>query len=697
MAFRIGQITDTHTYSPPPPELAAYANRELGTGCSRDLPLGDAGFNVPPGKRFPCDAYDRGLIAFYKECCSHDIDLLLHTGDLVTGGATHERLKYVKGLLDRAADETGVPYHVVRGNHDLTIRHPVMRGDEAFRDVFGPSTYWFEHKGWAVLIIDEYYRCYEHTNAYLTLSPQTLRHVETLLLEIPRSMPLILCLHTNPVGTSRFHRGEELLHLLRRHNLQLHLFGHVQNNYISRYQGVPFVTVAGAGTSFDTAPLSYNIVTCREEGEAVCDFHPHVAHLPKSQTPGLPSATGRAVPGDDWAELRGPQGTRAASVDLPAHAPQLAWCAQLPGSLSVGSPNLLNGRVVVGTKTQGRFEQCMVRAFDAETGEVLWTRPVDASVEGGVLLRDGVGYCGTTAGSMYALDLDAGSIVWSWNSDENYPIACEPTLDERGLLHFGANWEVYALDHVTGRWNWRRLACDRGLSYFCPGHASPLVVGNRVFHQRAYNALQQDRQSILQVFTADRGALQEISHPRYANFPGQRQSSPIWWQGHIVTVGEGLVVFDPDDLQQARIHAEHASGSTTAAIQDGRAYVSYHDGIVAYDLKAEGRELWRTPHEPARLHFNGGVGWWEVCEGGRMPAGNFSSPLISRGKLIVCDTGGHCRCLDANDGGELWRLQTPAPILTAPTVSGQTLFFGDYDGRLYAFAWDGPSTTAAVD
>lgn len=87
MAFRFAQMTDTHTYGPPPPTAREFLNRELETGCSRDLPLGRAGFNVPPGRRFPCPEYDRVLLDFYRECCRHDVDFVINTGDLITGGA----------------------------------------------------------------------------------------------------------------------------------------------------------------------------------------------------------------------------------------------------------------------------------------------------------------------------------------------------------------------------------------------------------------------------------------------------------------------------------------------------------------------------------------------------------------------------------------------------------------------------------
>ncbi len=687
MTFRFVQMTDTHTYGPPTGEAREkYLNRELETGCSKDHVINRAGYNIPPGHRFPNPEYDEVLLKFYQECCAHDVDFAVNTGDLITGGATHERLSYWMGLMDKAAKETGVPFYPVRGNHDMNIRHAELTPDEAYEDVCGAGTYWFEHKGWAFLIIDEYYAAYEHGNSYYRLSQENLERIEKLLLEIPRQMPLIYMMHANPIGTSHLYGGETLLHLLRHHNVRMHLFGHVQNNYLSRYMGVPYYTVVGEGAGFDSAPLTYNIVTCRDDGTADCEFVPHTIHIPAYPDPAPYAEGAQAKPEGNWTNLRGPGGDRSCQSALPDHAPALAWRATLPGSLSVGCPNLLGGKVIVGTKSGGRFEECLVRAFGAEDGKALWTREVDASVEGGVLLHESLGFCGTTAGTVYALNLDDGSVAWSWNNEENYPIACEPVLDGE-TLHLGANWQVYALHAPTGKLVWRKLASDRACSYFCPGHASPLILGERVYHQRTFNASHQDHQSILQAFDKADGGNLEIAHARYTNFPGQRQSSPVRWQDLLLTVGTGLLAFSPDNLQEARFFAENESGSTTPAVAADKAFVSYHQNIVCHDPNAEGKVLWSVPHEPARLHFAGGIGWWEVGKDGKMPAGNYSAPLIAGEKLLVCDTGGHCRCLNAENGAELWRVSVGAPILTAPSVSGNTLFFGDYDGNLYAFAW----------
>jgi len=677
MAFRFAQITDTHLYPPAPRKGAKQAGVK---GEGKGPKPGDN----PNQGGFPDPDRDRVYQNFLREAIAHDVDFIMHTGDLNTGGAGVDRQLHFKKLNDEITAETGIPIYYTRGNHDANIGNIDIRtGDANYERVYGPGTYWFAHKGWGMLVLDRYYRCYQHSPDYYDMNAETIDRLDRMLLEIPRELPLVLCLHENPIGVTRFHRGEVLLHHLRRHNLQLHLFGHVQNNYISRFEGVPYVTVVGEAASFDSAPLTYNIVTCEDDGRALCDFHPHVAHI-RVQPEATPPATGgTARPAGDWTNLLGPRGTREATDPLPDAAPALAWRAETPGVLSVGAPNLADGKVVVGVKTNGRFEQCQIRAHDAATGETLWIRQADASVEGGVLLHEGRAYCGTTAGTAYCLDLDDGSDVWTWNNRENLPIACEPTLDGDGLLHLGANWEMYGLDAATGETVWRTLACPRGVSYFCPGHAKPLVIGDRVYHHRTFNGREQP---LLQSVDKRNGTDLRCCAPEITNFPGQRQASPVLVDGKLVTAGYGLLVFDPADITQPTLYERTSSASAAPAVRDGVAYISAHDAVRAHRL-SDGMVLWETPQEGALLQFSGGVDWVRVDVEKRLPRGAYSAPLVSGDRLLVCDCGGHCRCLSTKDGSELWRISVGSPILSAPVVSGNTLYLGTYDGTLYAFAW----------
>jgi outer membrane protein assembly factor BamB len=467
-------------------------------------------------------------------------------------------------------------------------------------------------------------------------------------------MPKVLLLHENPVGVTRFPRGPEVLHRFAGCNLRLVLYGHVQANVVSVYNGIPHVTVTGDDLAHDSSPLSYLLVHC-DGDRARCRILPHLAGGDQSTPP-----------------LRAP---------MPG-APRLTWSARVGAGMSVGAPAPHGARLLVGLRSTGGLDECAIVAVEAATGDVAWRQPVDGSVEGGLLVRDDAAYCGTQSGSVYCLDAHTGAVRWQWNNREHLPFAGCPIWDE-GRLHLGANWEMYALDAATGRALWRTLATRAGVSYFAPGHAAALVLGERVFHNRHFNAR---AKTLLQSVDKVTGRDFQAGPPNDFH-PQWRHATPVEWNDRILHVADGLYLLDPARLEAPVWYVPHGPGSAAPALAGAVAHVSYHDEIVAHDLIHDGAILWRVPHESSLAHFNGNP-WSKYGRG--QPLGAFAAPLVVGDALLVTDTGGRCRCLRRQDGAELWRLGVHAPLLAPPLVWGARLLLADYAGQLHAYEWPNP-------
>ena len=653
MTFRFAQLTDSHLYA--------------GTS--------DA----------PWDAREQTYIRFVHEAAAHHVDFFVHTGDFVWGRADAAMHRRFKALIDRLSRELGCTFHLVRGNHDTGI------SDETYAGIYGQGTYTFAHGGWHFLAVDRYHRSYPHTQHAWAMSEDTLRHIHALVQNIPVDRPLILMVHDDPVGISRYHRGLEMLHALDKHNLRLLLFGHVQASYLGGYKGVPFVTVTGDDRPHDTSPLSYNIVTCDDNGQCTCDFHPFTTHIPTvsmKNSGSAPRRGGRVMVTNDWLNHRGPMGNRSAPVsDLDfSTEPVMAWTTKLPGRVGVGGPTLQAGCVYVSTLSRGRFEDCIACAINAYNGTLLWQITLDGTAEGGIALNDQTGYVGTSAGSVYALNLShadpARRIRWRWNNDDNMPIACQPYVHGNDL-HLGANWEAYCVDRHSGQTRWRTIATTNGFPYMGPGNATPVVVGDLVFHQRTFNA-PQDGIGSLQCMRHDTGRDLTLVKTEPEIHAMHRHASPILHQGRLYFAAGGLFAVDPQQPDQVVWSAPGEPVSATPAISGDTAVVSQHKQIMAHDLPS-GRLRWSVAQEPAMYHFSGN--WISKWGLGEKPYGAYAAPLILNECVIICDTAGYVRCFSLNDGTEHWRLQLDAPILTAPAISGNTLFIADYEAKLHALTW----------
>lgn len=642
-------MTDTHLYAP-----SSVENRTVRNGFMR---------------------------AAIAECAANGVDFIVNTGDFCTANDGGIGLREFRRVCDEAAAGHGIRYHYVRGNHDCEV------SAAEYVKIFGPETWWFEHKGWAFVGIDRYHQSYEHTQHAYCMSAETLDKIAAMAGEIPDGMPVVAMLHDDPVGVSRFHRGLEMLRVLRRRNLRLLLFGHVQSTYVGGFEGIPFVTVSGEDRPHDCSPLSYTLVTCRDGGEFACEFRPYRVNLPALPAPPIlrPKRGARVSVRENWPTLRGPHEARRCATELPFKAPALAWKRPLPGRVGAGGLTLQDGVLFAGTASRGGFEECGVHALDARTGKTIWSRRTDAGVEGGLCLADGAGFAGTTAGSLYRLDPRDGRVIWQWNNRDNLPITCQPVWAD-GVVHGGANWEMYAVDGATGKTRWRKIATTDGFTYMGPGNGSPLVLGGRVYHQRPFNARAQG-QGQLQSVRAGDGTDLRISRELPVMHPMYRQASPVLWDGKVVAAGSGVLVVEDGRLDAPVLEIPHESpcSATPAVSARGVAYVSYHREIVAYDLAYLGNVIWRLPQEPALLHFSGNYqSKWGT---GEKPLGAYSAPLLAGDKLIVCDGGGNLRCLAAATGGEWWRIRLGIPILGAAVLSGNTLFVADYEGTAHAFAW----------
>jgi len=646
MDFKFAQMTDTHLYAE-----SSNVSREVR------------------------DAFMKKAI---KQCAAHNIDFIVNTGDLLTSGNVDDYIHF-KSFVDQYCRELGITYYYVRGNHDCMIT------DEQFRSVFGKSTYWFEHKGWAFVAIDRYYKTYEHTKHAYCLSYEAFDELKNIIEEIPEGMPLIAMLHDDPIGISRFHRGIEMLRCLQQRDIKLLLFGHVQGSYTGRFEEIPFVTVSGEDRPHDPSPLSYNIVSCHDQKSATCDFYPYTVNLPVFTDASSLKMGGHVKPGRDWLNLRGENDNRSINVRLSNHAPVLAWKTQLPGPVGMGGLTLKDGNLFAGTLTKGRAEQCGIFALDGVSGKIKWRKPADGSVEGGVVIHENYGFSGTSAGTVYCFDLKDGHSIWNWNNHDNMPIVCQPVIDEN-ILHCGANWEMYGVNVKTGETVWRNTATLNGFTYMGPGNSSPLILNDRVYHQRPFNGTEES-QGLVQTVLKRNGRDLVVYREDVHMHPLFRHASPVRWNEKVVAVGNGLMVIDPEEPKRPSLyisHSEDPSSATPAIFQD-IAYVSYHKEIVAYDLKNNGKILWRTSHNMAKLYFSGN--WqakWGNCG---QPYGAFSAPLATENCLIVCDCGGNCRCLSKDSGAEIWSVRVEGAVLAAPVISGNSLFIADYNGNVYAFVF----------
>lgn len=179
-----------------------------------------------------------------------------------------------------------------------------------------------------------------------------------------------------------------------------------------------------------------------------------------------------AASGGDWPQLRHDPAHSGYSDDpVFAHPPagmlSLRWKVRLGERVeSPAEPIVARGRVFVGVM-DGRFH-----AFDALTGQPLWTYTTGDAITSAAAYADGRVIFGSTDGAVYALDAASGRLLWRFQTGG--PVWSSPSI-VAGLVYIGSfDGRLYALNAASGVEAWRY---DTGSKVI----ASPAVGGGRVY------------------------------------------------------------------------------------------------------------------------------------------------------------------------------------------------------------------------
>ncbi|MFP8890352.1 right-handed parallel beta-helix repeat-containing protein [Natrialbaceae archaeon A-CW2] len=314
------------------------------------------------------------------------------------------------------------------------------------------------------------------------------------------------------------------------------------------------------------------------------------------------------------------------------------------------SPAVVDGVVYVGSWPP------MVHAVDVATGETIWTVDTDGAVVTAPAVADGVVYVTsstvtqeTSYGTVYAIDADGGSVLWSETIGE--PLTSPRIV--AGTLYVGSDdGSLYALDPTDGSELWsfetgRQLettpAVSNGVVYVATSPRSGQPIDERVYAIEAASGTE--------LWNADEPVL---------------VNTALTTVDGVVYVADftGIVyAYDAEDgtlLWDSPVSASAINGAP--AVAEGVVYVGSDDNHV-YALEADaGTEL------------------WSFETGGDVR----SSPAVANGVVYVGSFDDHLYALNANTGDELWAFETGDSVWSSPAVLDGVVYVGSQDGRLYA-------------
>ena len=419
----------------------------------------------------------------------------------------------------------------------------------------------------------------------------------------------------------------------------------------------------------------------------------------------------------------------------------LKWSSSIPAATGSAfdkarsTPAVTSDKVIVGTQGGilfGGGPGANVLAFDKRTGALLWKTRVDphvaaivtqsATVFGnrvfvGVASQEEAlaafvpGYVLSFRGSMLALDLDTGAILWkTWMAQPGYTgnavWGSSPAIDpKRGQLYIatGNNYSVpqAVLDCVAAAGSeTERAACLPADDYFDSILALDMRTGAIRWATRAiaYDAWTVD----CIPFFGDGDLCPEPAGPDYdfgqapALFTVKDNGRPVELVGAGQKSGQYWAL-DPD-TGAVRWVTQAGPGGTAGGLQWGSAV----DGTRVYTANANSNLVpWTLPDGTTTTNgvwsgidaVTGALLWQRTPSQG----GGTSGPVTTaNGVVYGCslDPQGYMYALNAATGAELWKYPSGGSCLSGAAISDGMVFwgsgysnfgFGTPNNKLYAF------------
>lgn len=318
---------------------------------------------------------------------------------------------------------------------------------------------------------------------------------------------------------------------------------------------------------------------------------------------------------DDWPQWRGPQRDgvwRETGIIDKFEGPVLAPVWRVPIAAGYSGPTVADGRVFVTDRLIAPKQVERVHAFDAKTGENLWSysydcayRDVgyDAGPRASVTVHDGRAYALGAMGHLYCFDPATGKVLWKREGLKEFDIempiwgiAAAPLVeDDLLIVQLGGKPDacLMAFDRKTGEERWRALG-DRA------SYAAPIIV-------------EQAGQRVLVVYT-----------------------------------GDNVVGLDP---KSGKVHWSHPFPPTKMVI--GVASPVHHRGHVFLTNFFDGAMLLRLPADRLAVEKI----WHRVGPSEKDTDGLQSiiaTPYMKGDHIYGVDSYGEFRCLDLATGSRVW-------------------------------------------
>jgi outer membrane protein assembly factor BamB len=270
-------------------------------------------------------------------------------------------------------------------------------------------------------------------------------------------------------------------------------------------------------------------------------------------------------------------------------------------------------------------------AFDPATGQELWHVPVESYVQATPAYADGVIYVGDTAGYVFAVDVEAGTIKPGWPFQAQDAVWAEPLVEDGRVFIASMDHHLYCLDAESGEVLW-----DQELG---GAMAAQPTIEDGILYVGAFDGK-------VYALDADTGEPAEGFEFKAGNW--------IW--SEVLMSGGQLYVTALDGLLYA---LDPATGAVVSPYPYNSGDLSGgNDAIRAAPVEA-GEAIVIASQSGRVAAVNTATPRWS-WPGGVPEAEVYTTPVVSGGTVFVILMNGQVQALEADNGAVGWSF-LPAP------------------------------------
>ena len=272
---------------------------------------------------------------------------------------------------------------------------------------------------------------------------------------------------------------------------------------------------------------------------------------------------------------------------------------------------------------------------------VVWSRGLGTLIEFPAVVQDGVAYITNARGTVRALDMRNGDVIWRHDTPHG-KMAASPAVWRDELIVHGMDGHVWVLRRSDGRLLWHYTVGS-------PVESSPVIV---------------DGADVFGAWNGTITALDLHTHRvRWRRNDGCKVTSSAALAGSTLYIGDYCSRLLALAARTGKLRFSRSVGGRvygTPAVSAGRVFVPSSTGGSLTAFSTSGRYLWRR------------------STGSYV----YSSPAVAAGRVFFGSYNGVFYALSARTGATLWAHGTGGPISGAAAVVDGVAYAGSFSHRI---------------